>query len=51
MKISTVREGVELKQPHSLKRPNVLNCAIPRLKMGQIKKTSRYILLRQEGTE
>jgi hypothetical protein len=50
VKISSVGEGMEWKQELSPAATNELNYALPWLLMGQIQKTSKYFLSKQEGT-
>jgi hypothetical protein len=50
MKISAVGEGAEWKSALSPTTPNELNYALTWFLMGQIQKTSRYFLSKQEGT-
>jgi hypothetical protein len=48
MKISVEGEGTEWKETLSLTAPNELNYALLWLIMGQIQKSSRYFLSKQE---
>jgi hypothetical protein len=50
MKIRAVGEGAECKIRASPSAPNKINYALPWLLVGQIQKTLRYFLSKQEGT-